>query len=105
MNWIREFAEQHKNGFLFEFNMSDQDCDNVDFSCINHFVLTFTDVIVSPDLMCIQFSNANGSRISFDGITSVSKIRDGLWEINCSFIKNNKKKWLVRTKCMQQYKD
>lgn len=103
MNGVRSFEERYRSGYLFEMRLEDQD-NSYDDRYVNHFYFKFSNVEASHDLACIRFSDDIGNTISFDGVSSISKIRNGLYSIECQVGLFNKKKWNIRVSSVQSYK-
>lgn len=95
MNGIRDFEEKYRRGYTFEMRLTDQDSSCDDYY-VNHFCFKFSSVKVSRDLACIKFSDDIGNTISFDGVSCISKIRNGLYSIECQVGIFNKKRFVIR---------
>lgn len=95
MNGVRAFEERYRHGYLFEMRLTDQDSSYDDYY-VNHFCFKFSNVETSHDLACIRFFDDSGNTISFDGVSSITKIRNGLYSIECKVGTFNRKKWVIR---------
>lgn len=95
MNGVRDFEEKYRRGFIFEMRSTDQKNPYEDYY-VNHFCFKFSSVKASHDLACIRFSDDTGNTISFDGVSRISKIRNGLYLIECQVGTFNKKEFVIR---------